>query len=99
LTTSCFVLYAIDGKVEQCVCIKFCAKLGKSTTENLDVLREAFGEHSSSWIVVFEWNSCFKAGQESVEDDEYSWQSSTIRTMENVEKSRTHPQRPLPNNP
>jgi hypothetical protein len=65
-----FVLSAMDGKIEQHVCIKFCVKLSKSTTEILEMLCEAFGEHSSlSWIAVFEWHSRFKAGQVSVEDD------------------------------
>jgi hypothetical protein len=52
----------MDGKIEQHVCIKFCMKLGKSATETLEMLHEAFGEHSVSWAVVFEWHSRFKAG-------------------------------------
>jgi hypothetical protein len=51
---SCFVLSALDGKIEESICIKFCVELGKPTTENLEVLREAFGKHSSSQRVVFE---------------------------------------------
>jgi hypothetical protein len=35
----------MDGKIEQCVCIKFCVKLSKSTTKTLEMLRAAFGEH------------------------------------------------------
>jgi hypothetical protein len=38
-------------------------KLGKSSTENLEMLYEAFGEHSLSRRVVFEWHSCLKAGR------------------------------------
>jgi hypothetical protein len=41
-------------KIKQSVCIKFCVKLGKSTTETLEMLREAFGEHSISGTAVFE---------------------------------------------
>jgi hypothetical protein len=47
-------------------------KLGKSTAKTLEMLCEAFGEHSLSRTVVFEWHSRFKAGQMSVEDDELS---------------------------
>jgi hypothetical protein len=47
----------MDGKIKQCVCIKFCVKLGKSNTETLEMLHEAFGEHSLSQTVVFEWHS------------------------------------------
>jgi hypothetical protein len=51
--TSYFTLSAMDGKIEQHVCIKFCVKLGKSTTETLEMLCEAYEEHSLSWTAVF----------------------------------------------
>jgi hypothetical protein len=57
----------MDGKIKRCVCIKFCLKLGKSTTETLEKLHEAFGGHSLSQTVVFEWHSRFKDGRVSVE--------------------------------
>jgi hypothetical protein len=63
-------------------------KLGKFTTETLEMLREAFGEHSSSRTVVFEWHACFTASRVPVEDDELSGQTSTSKTTENVEKIR-----------
>jgi hypothetical protein len=44
----------VDEKIEQCFCIKFCVKLGKSTTETLEMLPEAFGEHSLSRRALFE---------------------------------------------
>jgi hypothetical protein len=44
----------MDGKIEQRVCIKFYVKLSKSATKTLEMLREAFGDHSLSWTVVFE---------------------------------------------
>jgi hypothetical protein len=74
----------MDGKIEQRVCIKFCVKLGKSAIETLEMLREAFGEHSLSRTAVVEWHSRLKAGRVSVEDDEYSGRPSTIKTTENV---------------
>ena len=42
-STSCFILSAMDGKIKQYVCIKFCVKLGKSTAKTLEMLCEAFG--------------------------------------------------------
>jgi hypothetical protein len=47
-------------------------KLSKSTAETLQMLREAFGEHSLSWTAVFEWHSHFKPSQVSIEDDKRS---------------------------
>jgi hypothetical protein len=44
----------MDGKIEQRVCIKFCVKFGKSGTETLEMLCEAFGEYSLSRTAVFE---------------------------------------------
>jgi hypothetical protein len=51
----------MDGKIEQCVRIKFCMKLGKSATKTFEMLCEAFGEHSLSWTAVFEWHPRFNA--------------------------------------
>jgi hypothetical protein len=88
------------AKIEQRLCIKFYVKLGKFVTEILEILREAFGEHYLSRKAVFEWNSLFKAGSVSAEDDERSGRPSTSKTTENIEQnSRTHPRRPSPNNP
>jgi transposase len=80
----------MDDKIEQRVCIKFCVKLDKSATETLEMLREAFEEHSLSRTAVSEWHSRFKAGLASVEDDERSGRPSTSKTAENVEKIREH---------
>jgi hypothetical protein len=43
----------MDGKLEQRVCVKFYVKLGKSTTETLEMLLWAFGEHFLSRKAVF----------------------------------------------
>jgi hypothetical protein len=76
----------MDSKIKQCVCIEFCVKLGKSTTETLEMLHEAFGEHSLSQKVVFECRSRFNTGRVSVEDDEHSGRPRTSKTTENVKK-------------
>jgi hypothetical protein len=46
-------LSAMDGKIQQRDCIKFCVKHRKSTTEILEMLCEAFGEQSLSWTAIF----------------------------------------------
>jgi hypothetical protein len=42
--------------------IKFCVKLAESATENLEMLRETFGEYSLSQTLIYEWHLRFKAG-------------------------------------
>jgi transposase len=81
-----FCLSVMDGKIKQRVCIKFCVKLSKSTTETLKMLREASGEYLSSRKAVSEWHSRFKAGRVSAEDDERSGRPSTSKMAEHVEE-------------
>jgi hypothetical protein len=59
----------MDGKIEQHFCIKFSVKPGKFTIKTLEMLHETFGEHSLRRTVVFEWHSCFKTSQVSIEDE------------------------------
>jgi hypothetical protein len=63
-------------------------KFSKSATENLEMIHEAFGEHSLSQTAVFEWHSHFKASQVSAEYDERSGRPSTRKMTENIEKIR-----------
>jgi hypothetical protein len=49
-STLCFVLSVTDGKIEQHVRINLYMKIGKSITKPLEMLHEAFGEHSSSSV-------------------------------------------------
>jgi hypothetical protein len=61
-STSCFVLSAMDGIIEQLVYIKFCVKLGKSFTEDSETLHAAFEEHSLSMATGFQLHPPFMAG-------------------------------------
>jgi len=56
-----------DNK-EQRVCVKFCFLLGKSATETVLMLQEAFKEETLSRTQVYEWYSRFKGGEMSCED-------------------------------
>jgi hypothetical protein len=51
--TSCFILSAVNDKIEKHACIKCCIKLGKSAAETLEMLCEAFGEHPFIWTAAF----------------------------------------------
>jgi hypothetical protein len=44
----------MDGKIQQSIFIKFCVEISKSVIKTLEMLREAFGEHSLSRTAVFE---------------------------------------------
>ena len=60
----------MDGqKFEQSCAIKFCVKLGGSTTVTYEKLRRAYGEHSLSREQVFRWHKSFLEGREQVEDE------------------------------
>jgi hypothetical protein len=61
---SCFILSAMAGKIEQRVCIKFCVKFGRSATETLEMLCEAFGEHCKQRRV----HVCLKLREKANED-------------------------------
>jgi hypothetical protein len=49
---------------------KFFAKLGKSASETLLMLTEAYGADAKNKSSVFEWHKRFKQGREDVKDDE-----------------------------
>jgi transposase len=72
-----------DSLLEQRVNIKFCAKLGKSASEILQMLTEAYGSDAMKTSSIFEWHKRFKDGQEDVKDDERTGRPKTHRTDEN----------------
>ena len=62
----------MDQRKEQRVCIKFCADVGKSATETLEMIQQGFGDQSLSCSQVFQWHARFKTGRTSVDDDEHT---------------------------
>jgi transposase len=77
-----------DRLLEQRINIKFCAKLGKSASETLQMLTEVFGADAIKKSSVFEWHKRFTEGREDVKDDERIGRPKTRRTDENAEKVR-----------
>ena len=57
---------------EQCACIKFCFKLGKTATECYEMLKTAFRKQAMGCSQIFQWFSRFKASRTSTDDDERS---------------------------
>ena len=60
----------IQSSLEQRYVINFCAKLGKSGSETLQLLRAAYGDAVLSSSQVFRWHKAFKDGREGVEDEQ-----------------------------
>jgi hypothetical protein len=72
-----------DRLLDQCIDIKFCAKLGKSTSETVQILTEAYGADAMKELSVFEWHKRFKEGREDVKDDERTGRPKTHWIVEN----------------
>jgi DNA invertase Pin-like site-specific DNA recombinase len=59
-------------------------KLGKTATETLQLLCDAYGDESVSRARVFEWHRQFVLGRVLVEDDTRSGRPSSSRNEDNV---------------
>jgi len=73
---------------EQSACTKFCFKLGKTATECYEMLETAFGEQAIGRSQTFKWFSRFKAGRNSIDDDERSGRPMSSSTPEMTERER-----------
>ena len=62
---------------EQRFAEKFCAKLGKSTTETFSMLNTAYGDVDMKRATCFRWHKHFKNSRLSVDDYERSRRLST----------------------
>ena len=73
----------MDQRKEQQVCIRFCANLGKSATEILEMIQQGLRDQSLNRTQVFQWHARFKAGRTSV-DDEHTGRPTSSTTPETV---------------
>ena len=80
----CVLHLMLEEKVQQCVCINFCFRLGKSGTETCEMLQAAFRKSCLSQSKTIEWYSRFKSGRRFFEDDTRSGRLSTSHTEETV---------------
>jgi len=56
LSVAIFAVRRMDVRFEQQVNIKFCVKLGKTATETLQLLRDAYSNEALSQARVFGWH-------------------------------------------
>ena len=66
-------------EVNKLVCIKFCLKLDKNSTETYEMIKTAFEDDSLSRLKTFEQFKRFKKSWKSTEDDPRSGKPSTSR--------------------
>jgi len=82
--------------VEQRVDVKFCVKLGISSTETYDFLKKVYGDECLSRTRVFVSFKRFKEGRKEIGYDQRPCRPSTSKTDANIEKvgeivRQTHP--------
>jgi len=63
------VIFTMCESTKQRICIKFCFKIGKTTTETYQLLQQAYGEDAVGRTQVFDLFCRFKEGRTTVESD------------------------------
>lgn len=64
-------------------------KLGKTASETVELLKQAYGDDALSRTTVFEWHRRFREGRQSAEDDALAGaptSSSTPKSIHAVEQ-------------
>jgi len=75
-------IFTMCESTKQRICIKFCFKIRKTTTETCQLLQQAYDEDAMGRTQVFDWFHRFKEGRTSIESDFCSGQPSTSRNKE-----------------
>jgi hypothetical protein len=92
-TSACFRLGGkmSDRLLEQRINIKFCAKLGISASETLQMLTEACGNDAMKNSSVSEWHKRFKEGRENVKELDVRKLTAQMKIVhfEFIEQGRT----------
>ena len=75
-------IFTMCESTEQCICIKFCFKIGKTASETYQLLQQAYGEDAMGRTQMFDWFRRFKEGRTSVESDPSSGRKiAEVRTI------------------
>ena len=71
-----------EDTLEKRYAIKFCFKLGKTSTETYGMRQTAFRPTCMNRASVFEWHKRFKEGRKPVRDDERCGRNKEVNTPE-----------------
>ena len=75
-------------KQDQRICIKFCFRLGRTSSETIQMMQKAFENECMSKTRIKEWYNRFKGGRTSVDSDSRSGRPSTTKTLDHIELMR-----------
>jgi len=78
----------MERSIEQRYSIKVSVRLGKTPTQTLPLIKEAYKNEVLSKAQVFRWHSEFRNGRESVEDLERCGHPSTATSDKSIAKVR-----------
>ncbi len=76
----------ISDLLKQRIVIEFCVRVGKTATETLHLLNQAYGAVAMKKTQVFYWHKCFQNGRLDVLDKPRAARAKTGRSAENVNK-------------
>jgi hypothetical protein len=65
---------------EQWADVKFCQKLGKSTSETFHLIKQVYDEEALGHSAVLKWHKRFAQGRDSLEDDKHTGRPRMVRT-------------------
>jgi hypothetical protein len=68
------------SQFEQQENVKFCQKLGKSSSETFQMVKQAYSKEALGRSAVFKWHKRFAQGRDSLEDHEHTSQPRMVRT-------------------
>jgi protein gp37 len=61
--------------------IEFCVWLGKSGSETLQLINQAYGDDAMRWAGVFKWWKNFRDGETNVKDEPHSSKPRTVPVL------------------
>jgi hypothetical protein len=68
---------------------QFCEKLGKSTSEMFQMIKQAYSKEALGCSAMFKWHKRFAQGRDSLEDDEHTGRPRTVRTELKIQEVAT----------